>query len=120
MLGMFFTRVFDSKIVNHKGEYNRSGLVVPNAWCVYVFVIPMRFESLAQLLVCQNTCLWEARDCMLDFQKYKAIVCVNVQIILCFDPLREEGQWDLHTLIIIQYCREVEIFNVKAHILRTF
>jgi hypothetical protein len=48
MLGMFFTRVFDSKIVDHKEEHDWSCCVTPQAWGVDTFVISMWFEPLLQ------------------------------------------------------------------------
>jgi hypothetical protein len=45
MVGMFFTHVFYTKIVNHETECDWSCLVSPKSWGVDAFVIPMWFES---------------------------------------------------------------------------
>ena len=82
MIRMLLSNTFYTKIVNNKGEGNWSGCMSPQPWRVYAFIISMRCKSFSEEFICQKAHLWESPHRAPYFQKYKAIPCVSVQIIL--------------------------------------
>jgi hypothetical protein len=89
MIDTIFTDIFYSKIVNDKGEGNRSSLVFPKAGHVHTFSISEWGQLSPKALVCQNASLWEAPHSSLHFDVNVAIVCVLDQIVLLHRPSRE-------------------------------
>ena len=82
MIRMLLSHVFYTKIVNHEGEVHPSGCMSPQPWHVDTFIISMWPQSFSEEFICQNARLWESPHRAPYFQKYKAISCVSVQIIL--------------------------------------
>ena len=44
--------IFDSKIVDHKGKYDRAPFVTPEPGCVATLVVSFGFQSFGEKLVC--------------------------------------------------------------------
>jgi hypothetical protein len=89
MINIVFTDIFDSKIVDDKGEQNGLSLVVPKAGHVHTFRIPEWSQFSLKALVCQNASLWEAPHGSSHFDVNVAVVCVLVQVVLLHRPSRE-------------------------------
>jgi hypothetical protein len=77
MVRMFFSNVFDPKIVHHC-EQNWAEHVFPQSRGVGIFIVSVWQEPFSEELVGKNASLGEAPDSTLHFDVYKPISCVRV------------------------------------------
>ena len=74
MLCVHSSRVFDTKIVNHKCELKGAGDVIPKAWRVIRFKIPMRGQLLPEEFICEFPGLGESIDAPANFDPNASLV----------------------------------------------
>lgn len=60
--------------------------------------------------------MWEAVDCLSDFDVDKSILGMLVEVVLLYDVLGENVEGHFHVFISCHGCAEVEVFDVDAHV----
>ncbi len=73
MVDVFFSNIFDTKIVNNQCERDRPCFMFPQAGSIVTFVITVREEMLSKELVGKDTCLGEAPHGAPHFEVNKSI-----------------------------------------------
>jgi hypothetical protein len=65
---MFFSNIFDTKIIDNKRERDRPCFMFPQARSIVTLVITVREEMLSKELVGKDTCLGKAPHGALHFE----------------------------------------------------
>jgi hypothetical protein len=59
VLGMFAAHLFDTKVIDHKGENDRPGDVSVRSWCIGKLVVPTGDQVGLEAVIGNDTGLWE-------------------------------------------------------------
>ncbi len=92
-----------------------AGEMPPQTRCMFTLVISMGEELLAEEFIHQDTCLGEAPNGAAQFNVYKPIFCVLLQVVLFSCPGWEEGERHFHVLESIEWGHHIKILDVKTH-----
>ena len=87
MIYIFVIDIFDAEIIHTKCEMNRPGFVAPESVGVVTLVVTVFVESFLEILVSQNSCLWQAIHTFSAFCDDSAVFRCNVSEIVLLDDL---------------------------------
>ena len=79
---MFSSDIFDAEVIDHEGEADGAGDVLPQARRVGYFVVSMWPKAFLQELVGEDACLWQSIDGLSYLHIYLPILGVCFQIVL--------------------------------------
>ena len=66
MLWVLFAEIYDTKVINHKGELNGSPFVGPQSWDQLALTVPVDVEAVFEEFIGKETCLWKSIHAKVD------------------------------------------------------
>jgi hypothetical protein len=115
MIDMFLPHILNPKVADNQREGDRAGEMPPQTRCMITLVISMGEEPFVEEFIRQDTCFGEAPNGAEQYNVYKPVFCVLLQVVL-FSPLGwEEGEWHFHVLKSIEWGHQIKILDVEAH-----
>jgi hypothetical protein len=116
MINVFLALIFDSKIVDSKGEGDRLRGVFTKAPGIFAFIISVRGKTLTQELVCKDAGLRQTPDGLAHLEINVSTDNFVKEVILGDNPRGKQADGHFHVLVPVKCCRQVEIANVEAHV----
>ena len=95
---MFFSDVFNAKVVDYQGEADGAGDVFPQARSVGYFIVSMWGESFLEEGIGYGASAGESVDGVSDLQVHEAVLDMLSEVVLFDDMLGEDGDWHFHVL----------------------
>ena len=114
MVGVFFSDVFDTEIINNKTKTYGAPCVMPEAWGVAYRCIAVAPEEADQLFLGQDAGLGKtvrpATYLHVDF----AVMDNVMEFVVCDDFMGDGGDGDEHVFVILHRCAKIVVFNIQA------
>ena len=121
MSDVIFVDVFDSKVIDDKGEADGTPSVHPETWSELALVVSCNNQSFFEEFLCNNSCLGGSRHATVHFAELVPIVVDLVKEIEFFnDVLGEEADLHSELFVALHGCHQIEIFDVNGHKLGIF
>ena len=115
MLSVLTADVFDTKVVNHKGETDRAGDVGEQTGRVGRGGVAMGREVGKEGVIGEAAGLREAVHAATDLGVDITVVHKGAEVVVLKDVLGDVRDLDPHVLIVVHRGAEVEIFDVHRH-----
>jgi hypothetical protein len=116
MINVFLLLIFDSKIVNNKGEGDRLRGVFPKSWGIFAFIISVRGKTLTPELVCKDAGLRQTSDGLAHLETNISADDFVEEAVLGDNPRRKQAEGHFDVLVHVECCRQVEVSNVEAYV----
>ena len=112
-----FVGVFNTEVVDHKGEGKGAGGVFPQAGSERNRCVPMRCQVLDEAVVGDAAGLGKAVHAFPNFDVDVSIVDKGGEVVLGHDGVGDDGDWDAHVGVVLGLHRrvQVEILEVAGH-----
>ncbi len=108
--------VFDSKIVNYKGETDGPPIVSPETWEELALTVSCNNQPFFEEFLCNDSCLGEPVHASSNLTEHVPIVVDLLQEIEFFnDVLGEEGNIHSEVFVALHGCHQIEIFDINGH-----
>ncbi len=116
MLCMFFTNVFDAKIINNQCELYGFCVVLPKSWYQFALPVSMVAEAFFKDFIGQESCLREAVHAALGSDVDASIFGGFLsELVFSDDFIGEIIYLDSDEFDTMKRCHEVEVGNVHCH-----
>ena len=99
MVSSLFADVFDKKMVNHEGEKDIFGGMLPKGRGLRDGGVAKLGKVDMEPIVCNADSLFQAWHAFADLQVHPSVGCVLAEVVLGDNLFREDVQADLHVLI---------------------
>ena len=112
-----FIEVFDSEVVNYKGETDGPPIVSPESWGELALTVSCDNQPFFEEFLCNDSCLGEpVHAASSNFAEHVPVVVDLLQEIEFFnDVLEEEGNIHSEVFVALHGCHQIEIFNIDGH-----
>jgi hypothetical protein len=116
MLCMFFTDVFDAKIINNQCELYGSCVVLPKSRYQFAFPVSVLVKAFFEEFVGQESCLREAVHAALGSDVDASIFGGFLsELVFSDDFIGDITYLDSDEFGMMKRCHEVEVGNVHCH-----
>eukprot|EP00978_Attheya_sp_CCMP212_P013152 scaffold32950_cov66-Attheya_sp.AAC.1 len=119
MIGMFFSHIFDGKIIDNKAKCDRTGDVFEKSGSSGSFDVTMGGKMLDQSLVGQNASLGKAIHTSVNLDHDVAIVDERCEVVLFNDDIGNPLDRDVHQFGAFHGSASIEILGISIHALGT-
>ena len=116
MLGVVFSDVFYSKVVDDEGESDGSRSVSKEAGSVGSGDVAVGAEVLGKALIGEDAGLRKAVHAFADFGHDVVVVDEGSQLVLLHDVRWDIFDRDADVFVLCHWCAEVEVFYVNGHV----
>ena len=116
MISIFFSKIFDAKVVDNKGESDVMRRMLPKVWGTGDRCISKLGKVYFQPVVGDADGLFGTRNAFADLHIYPDVRAEKAaQVVLLNDLVREEIQGEFHVLESGHGGAVVEIFDIQRH-----
>ena len=114
MVGVFFSNVFDTEVINDETKSDGAPCVTPDARGVAYRCIAIATEETDQLFFGKNADMGKTIHSLADLYIYFSVVD-NVSEFVVHNVFLGDGvDGDEHVFVIVHWCAKIVVFNVQA------
>ena len=114
MVGMFFSDVFNTEIINNETKTYGAPCVTPEAWGVAYRCVAAAPEEADQLFFGQDAGLGKTLHPATYLHVDCAVMDNVMEFVVCDVFVGDGGDGNEHVFVILHWCSKIEVFKIQA------